>query len=95
MEPLQAHRMFTVAIDLLVLTLVWATVIAGLLVIVRDKVEEEDLVEFLSKHEASHWETDCTAEEGMIITGLYNSRWSSLDRNPRLNQWDAHPESSR
>jgi hypothetical protein len=87
--------MLTVMVDLLVLALVWITVVAGLLLIVRDRVEEEDLIEFLSKHEASHWETACTAEEGTLTSRLYNSRWRGLDRNPRLNRGDARPESSR
>jgi hypothetical protein len=37
-------------------------VVAGLILIVRDKVEEDDLVEFLSKHQASHREACCDLE---------------------------------
>jgi hypothetical protein len=36
-------------VHLVVSILVWGTVIAGLVLVVRDKVEEEDLVNFLSK----------------------------------------------
>jgi hypothetical protein len=51
-----------VLVNLVVPAIVWVTVVAGLILIVRDKVEEDDLVELLSKHQASHREACCDLE---------------------------------
>jgi hypothetical protein len=46
---------------LVVPCLVWATVIAGLIFIVRDKMEEEDIVDYLVKHDANGWDANLPA----------------------------------
>ena len=43
MLPMSSDWIFGTLINLLVLVLVWGTVIAGLILIVREKVEDEDL----------------------------------------------------
>jgi hypothetical protein len=51
MDVLQAGQEWILGflVYLVVSVLVWVTVIAGLVLVVRDKVEEEDLVSFLTK----------------------------------------------
>ena len=36
----------SILINLLVLSLVWGTVLAGLILVVRDKVEDDDLAQY-------------------------------------------------
>jgi hypothetical protein len=71
----------TVTINLIVPGLAWVTVIAGLILIVRDKVEEDDLVELLSRHEASYFETGCSPDELALNIRSYNCNCYSLDRS--------------
>jgi hypothetical protein len=56
-------------VHLVVSSLVWGTVIAGLVLVVRDKVEEEDLVRFLSKKgsDSEKIETCCELSDGSAI----------------------------
>ncbi len=51
MDVLQAGQELILGflVNLAVPILVWATVIAGLVLVVRDKMEKEDLVSFLTK----------------------------------------------
>jgi hypothetical protein len=51
-----------VLVNLILPAIVWVTVVAGLILIVRDKVEEDDLVELLSKQQASRREAYCDLE---------------------------------
>lgn len=48
----------SVLINLIVPGIVWVTVIAGLILIVRDKIEEDDLVEHWPRSEPTTWEMD-------------------------------------
>jgi hypothetical protein len=44
--PMWSEWILSILVNLLVLTLVWATVIAGLIIIVREKVEDDDLARY-------------------------------------------------
>jgi K+-transporting ATPase A subunit len=59
-----------VLVNLVVPAIVWVTVVAGLILIVRDKVEEDDLVELLSKQQASHREARCDLEGKEVRVGF-------------------------
>ena len=60
--PLTTDWLMFVLVNLVLPAIVWVTVVAGLILIVRDKVEEEDLVELLSKQQASRREACCDLE---------------------------------
>ncbi|MGD9145396.1 MAG: hypothetical protein PVI80_07540 [Anaerolineae bacterium] len=62
LPPLTTDWLMFVLVNLVVPAIVWVTVVAGLILIVRDKVEEDDLVEFLSKQQANHREACCDLE---------------------------------
>lgn len=40
------HSIYGILINLLVLCLVWGTVLAGLILVVRDQVEDDDLAQY-------------------------------------------------
>jgi hypothetical protein len=44
--PMWNEWILSILINLVVLSLVWGTVIAGLILIVREKVEEDDLARY-------------------------------------------------
>ena len=62
LPPLTTDWIVFVLVNLVVPAIVWVTVVAGLILIVRDKVEEDDLVALMSKHQASHQEACCDLE---------------------------------
>jgi hypothetical protein len=51
-----------VLVNLVVPAIVWVTVVAGLILVVRDKVEEDDLLALMAKHQASNQEACCDLE---------------------------------
>lgn len=73
------HKMVEGALPILVQVLVpglvWGTVVAGLFLVVRDKVEEDDLVAYLSDQEGGDQEADSELE-----SGKFNARLSYCDQ---------------
>ena len=70
LQSLTTDWLLFVLVNLVVPAIVWVTVVAGLILIVRDKVEEDDLAELLSKHEATHLEACCDLEGKEVQVGL-------------------------
>ena len=72
MDVLQAGQAWVLGflLNLVVPILVWATVIAGLVLVVRDKIEKEDLVGFLSKRRADseNLEAWCELHDAGVTT---------------------------
>jgi hypothetical protein len=54
----------TMLINLLVPGVVWATVIAGLILVVRDRVEEDDVIKHLTR------QTDRSLDRGECSLGI-------------------------
>ena len=53
--PISSEWILGVLINLVVLILVWGTVIAGLILIVREKVEDEDIdIDLGREHRITH-----------------------------------------
>ena len=73
MDVLQAGQewILGVLVHLVVSILVWGTVIAGLVLVVRDKVEEEDLASFLSKKGSDSEKVETCGElvDGSAVSG--------------------------
>ncbi len=68
-----------ILMHLLVPCLVWATLIAGLISIVRDNMEQEDVAKYLCRHSENGWEAERAEED--------------LDGNIKLNSNDERPGS--
>lgn len=43
---MSTHCIYSILINLLLLCLVWGTVLSGLILVVRDKVENDDLAQY-------------------------------------------------
>ena len=83
-----------ILVYLVVPLLVWATVVAGLILIVRDKIEEDDVIEYLAKHDTNGWDTQppgnnklCpfSGQQGPMPGRSPRSTTSSIGRIPEPN----------
>jgi uncharacterized membrane protein len=70
LQPLTTDWILFVLVNLVVPAIVWVTVVAGLILVVRDKVEEDDLVALLSKHQADQPEACCDLEGKQAQVGF-------------------------
>jgi hypothetical protein len=68
--PLTTDWLMFVLVNLVLPAIVWVTVVAGLILIVRDKVEEDDLVELLSAQHASRREARSDLEDKKVQVGF-------------------------
>jgi hypothetical protein len=67
LQQVTVDWILSVLINLIVPGAVWVTVIAGLILIVRDKVEEDDLVEHWPRSEPPTWEVDSDLQDKETI----------------------------
>ena len=79
MDVLQAAKewVLSLLIHMAVPALVWATVIAGLVLVVRDKMEKEDLVGFLSRRGLDSEGIEACCE---LADGNGTTRWTIEER---------------
>jgi hypothetical protein len=70
LPQLAADQIVFVLVNLVVPAIVWVTVVAGLILVVRDKVEEDDLVELLSAQHANRREARSDLKDKSIKVGF-------------------------